>query len=135
LVLIEGEPGEVPVFRYIWSLKWSLVAVAGAILASFLSLGMLGYVLYYLAYPVVGLAYPPLTAWRAAAVWPLIIGAGVAWSLSFLPAGVIDHALAARGISPGRRRISYLLVLWIGAIAAWSFLIATSLPAARQLTP
>ena len=122
-----------PVFRYIWSLKWSLAAVAGAILASFLSLGMLGYVLYYLAYPVVGLAYPPLSTWRPDAVWPLIIGAGIAWSLSFLPAGVIDHALAARSISLARRRLSYLIVLWIGAVAAWSFLIATSLPA-RHLT-
>jgi hypothetical protein len=124
-----------PVFRYLWSLKWSFAAVAGTILASFLSLGMLGYVLYYLAYPIVGLAYPPLTSWRSDAVWPLIIGAGVAWSLSFLPAGVIDHALSARGVSPARRKLSYLLVLWIGAVAAWSFLIATSLPAARHFAP
>jgi hypothetical protein len=119
------------VFRYAWSIKWSLAGIAAAILGSFLSLGMLGYTLYYLAYPIVGFAYPPLSAWRPDAVWPLIVGAGIVWSLSFLPAGAIDHALAARGTSAPLRKISYLLILWIGAVGAWSFLIATSLPAAR----
>lgn len=116
--------------RYVWSIKWSLAGFAAAILGSFLSLGMLGYVLYYAAYPILGVVYPPLTAWRPDAVWPLIVGAGIVWSLSFLPAGVLDHALAARGTSPARRSISYVLILWIGAVGAWSFLIATSLPAA-----
>jgi hypothetical protein len=124
----------VALLHYLWSIKWSLAGFAAAILASFLSLGMLGYVLYYLAYPIVGLAYPPLTAWRPDAVWPLIVGAGIVWSLSFLPAGVLDHALAARGTSSARRKISYLLILWIGAVAAWSFMIATSLPATRDLS-
>ena len=49
--------------RYVWSLKWSLMGFAAAFLLSFLSFGLLGYTLYYAAYPVVGLAYPPLTAW------------------------------------------------------------------------
>jgi hypothetical protein len=124
---------EVAVLRYVWSIRWSLAAFAAAILGSFLSLGMLGYTLYYLAYPIVGFIYPPLSAWRPDAVWPLIVGAGIVWSLSFLPAGVINHALAARGISSARRKLSYLLVLWIGAVGAWSFMIATSLPAARDL--
>jgi hypothetical protein len=124
----------VAVLRYFWSIKWSLAGIAAAILGSFLSLGMLGYVLYYLAYPIVGFVYPPLSAWRPDAVWPLIVGAGIVWSLSFLPAGVIDHALAARGISSARRGISYFLILWIGAVGAWSFMIATNLPAGRDVT-
>ena len=116
--------------RYVWSIKWSLAGFAAAILGSFLSLGMLGYVLYYAAYPILGFVYPPLSAWRPDAVWPLIVGAGIVWSLSFLPAGIIDHALAGRGTARARRSISYVLILWIGAAAAWSFMIATSLPAA-----
>jgi hypothetical protein len=118
--------------RYIWSLKWSLAGFAAAFLLSFLSLGMLGYVLYYAAYPVVGVAYPPLTAWRPDTVWPLIVGAGLVWSFSFIPAGVIDHALAGRGVARVPRNISYLVVLWIGAVAAWLLLIATSLPPLRH---
>ena len=117
--------------HYIWSLKWSLAGVAAAILASFLSLGLLGYALYYLAYPVVGFVYPPLSEWRPDTVWPLIVGAGIVWAPSFLVAGVIDHALFVRRVSPMRRRISYLLVLWLGAVAAWCFLIATNLPPLR----
>lgn len=118
--------------HYIWSLKWSLAAGVAAVLASFLSLGMLGYVLYYLAYPVVGFVYPPLPTWRPDTVWPLIVGAGIVWAPSFLVAGVIDHALRVRGVSALRRRISYVVVLWIGAVAAWSFLIAVSLPPLRH---
>ncbi|WP_421999760.1 hypothetical protein [Reyranella sp.] len=117
--------------QYIWSLKWSVAACGLAIFASFLSLGLLGYVLYYLAYPVVGLVYPPLTSWRGDTVWPLIIGAGIIWSLSFLVAGVVDHAIAARGAARGRRTAAYLAVLWAGAVAAWLFLLATNLPALR----
>lgn len=120
-------------FHFLWSMKWSFAGFGAAILLSFLSLGMLGYVLYYIAYPIVGVLYPPLSAWRADAVWPLIVGAGVVWSLSFLPAGVVDHALTTRGVSPAGRKFSYVLVLWIGAVAAWLFLIATNLPATRTL--
>jgi hypothetical protein len=118
--------------RYIWSLKWSFAGFAAALLLSFLSLGLLGYVLYYAAYPVVGLAYPPLSTWRPDTVWPLIVGAGLVWSFSFIPAGVIDHALAGRGVARTQRRISYVVVLWIGAVAAWLFLIATNLPPLRH---
>ena len=53
----------------------------------------------------------------------LIVGAGIVWSLSFLPAGILDHALAARGVAAGRRRLAYVLVLWAGAVIAWLFLI------------
>lgn len=118
--------------RYVWSLKWSLAACVAAVAASFLSLGMLGYVLYYLAYPIVALVYPPMSVWRPDAVWPLIVGVGIVWSLSFVVAGVVDRALAGRGVAPARRKLSYFAVLWIGAVAAWLFLIATNLPALRH---
>ena len=120
------------VLRYIWSLKWSLAGLAAALLASFLSLGMLGYVLYYLAYPVLGFVYPPLSAWRPDAVWPLIVGAGIVWSFSFVPGGILNRALSVRGVSPAYRTICYLVVLWSGAVAAWLFLIATNLPSTRH---
>jgi hypothetical protein len=91
----------VAALRYIWSLKWSLAGFAAAFLLSFLSFGLLGYALYYAAYPVVGVAYPPLSTWRPDSVWPLTVGAGLVWSFSFIPAGVIDHALAG-AVLPGR---------------------------------
>ncbi len=119
------------VLRYIWSLKWSLLAAAGTMLASFLTLGMLGYVLYYVAFPVVGMVYPPLSAWKPDTVWPLIVAAGMVWSLAFLPAGMVDHALGARGVAAGYRKLSYAGVLWLGAVASWLFLIATNLPPVR----
>ena len=118
--------------HYLWSLKWSVAAAIAAVGLSFLSLGLLGYVLYYAAYPIVALAYPPLTDWRPDTVWPLIVGAGIVWSLSFLPAGILDHALAARGVAVGRRRLAYVLVLWAGAVIAWLFLIATNNPPLRH---
>jgi hypothetical protein len=65
-------------------------------------------------------------------VWPLIVAAGLVWSFSFIPAGVIDHALAGRGVARTPRNLSYFVVLWIGAVAAWLFLIATNLPPLRH---
>jgi hypothetical protein len=122
----------VQALRYVWSLKWSLMGFAAAFLLSFLSFGLLGYVLYYAAYPVVGMAYPPLSAWRPDTVWPLIVGAGLVWSFSFIPAGVIDHALAGRGVARAQRNIAYFVVLWVGAALAWLLVIATSLPPLRH---
>jgi len=122
----------VAALHYLWSLKWSVAATVAAVALSFLSLGMLGYVLYYAAYPIVGVVYPPLNTWRPDTVWPLIVGAGIVWSLSFLPAGVLDHALAARGVAAGRRRMAYVVVLWAGAELAWLFLIATNNPPLRH---
>lgn len=117
--------------RYLWSLKWSIAAGIAAVLLSFLSFGLLGYVLYYAAYPIVGFVHPPMSAWRPDTVWPLVVGAGIVWSPSFLPAGVLDRVLALRGVAAGRRRLAYLAVLWLGAVAAWLFLIATNLPPTR----
>jgi hypothetical protein len=121
----------VAVLRYLWSLKWSLTGGVAVGLLGFLSFGVLGYFLYYLAYPVVGVVYPPMPRWRPDAVWGLLVGAGILWALSFPVAGVIDHALLVRGTSGARRGLCYLLVLWLGAVAAWSFLIATNLPPLR----
>jgi hypothetical protein len=122
----------VTALRYLWSIKWSLAGVAAAVALSFVSLGLLGYVLYYAAYPVVGFVFPPLTAWRPDSVWPLIVGAGVVWSLSFLPAGILNHTLASRGVPSGQRRLAYVGILWVGAVVAWLFMIATNLPSLRH---
>lgn len=73
-----------------------------------------------------------MSAWRPDTVWPLIVAAGVVWSLGFLLAGAIDHALVARGVTPRRRWLSYVLVLWVGAVAAWLLLIATNVPPLRH---
>jgi hypothetical protein len=121
----------VSALHYIWALKWSLAGFATALVLSSLSFGLLGFVLYYAAYPVVAVAYPPLPRWRPDAVWPLIVGAGIVWSFSFIPAGVIDRALVGRGVARTARNLSYLLVLWVGAVAAWLFLLATNVPPLR----
>lgn len=117
--------------HYVWSLKWSLAGFLAALALSFLSFGLLGFVLYYAAYPVVAVVYPPLPRWRPDSVWPLIIAAGIVWSFSFIPAGVIDRVLVGRGAARTFRNLSYGLVLWIGAVAAWLFLLATNVPPLR----
>jgi hypothetical protein len=116
---------------YVWSLKWSLAAAVASLALSILSFGMLGYVLYYLAYPVVGSIFPPLPSWRPDAVWPLIVAAGMLWSLSFLPAGIVDRELSTRGTPGLRRKLSYLAILWFGAVAAWLILLAVDTPPLR----
>ncbi len=111
----------------IWSLKWSLALCR---CVPELSEPACRYVLYYAAYPVVGIAYRPVDVARTVAA--PIVGAGLVWSFSFIPAGVIDHALAGRGVARAQRNLSYFVVLWIGAVAAWLLLIATNLPPLRH---
>jgi len=96
--------------------------------SSFLSFGLLGYALHYAAYPIAGFVFAPMSAWRPDVVWPLIVAAGMVWSLRFLPAGVMNHALAAHGVPSGRRGMIHGLVPWVGAVTAWLFLIATIFP-------
>ena len=107
------------ILSWILDLKWSIAGFVLAAIGSFLSLGLQGLALYGLVSPALNLIYPPLDRWDQSTVWPLIVGAGLIWSLSFLPAGLLDRRLKARGIRRGGRVLAYLGMLWLGALLAW----------------
>jgi hypothetical protein len=104
------------------SILCMVAAAAGAVL----SFGMLGLLLYYIVSPALNLGFPPLAQWDQSVVWPLIIGAPILWSPSFLPAGLLDRGLRNRGWSRSRRVPAYLLVLWLAGLASWWFVLAVN---------
>ena len=114
------------ILSWILDLKWSIVGLLLAAIGAFLSLGVQGLALYGLVSPVLNLIYPPLESWDQSIVWPLIVGAGLLWSLSFLPAGLLDRSLKARGTRRRWRVLAYLGVLWVGGLLAWLLVLITN---------
>ena len=115
--------------KHLSSLLWSLLAMAGAAILPVLTLGLSSYVVYLAASPVLRLFYPPIWNAKGPWLWPVLVGAGILWSASFLAAGILDTVLKARGHSATPRRIAYLAVLWVGAVASWGLMLHLSAPA------
>lgn len=100
-------------------MKRSIIACAAALALGLLSMGAIGFLLYYPAAPVLLLFFPPPDAWHGDWVWPAAIGAGMGWSFSFLAAGFLNKKLSVLALPLAVRRAVYLGVLWLGAVIIW----------------
>ncbi len=101
--------------------------IAGAIASGLglLGMGVLGGVLAYAVWPLTaGMGGNP-NDWQGDDVWPAMIGAGMLWGVCFPVAGLLDRGLSARGTAKALRWLAYGLVLWLGAMLIWGFLLAT----------
>lgn len=104
-------------------MKKSIIAFAAVLALGLLSMGALGFLLYYPAAPVLLLFFPPASAWHGDWVWPAAIGAGMGWSFSFLAAGFVNKKLAGTGLPLPARRCAYLAILWLGALLIWGVIL------------
>lgn len=84
-----------------------------------LSMGLLGALLYYVAAPALWPLFGNFNDWHGEEVWPATIFAGMLWSVSFLVAGWLNKRQESLGRPRWRRRLSYLGVLWVGAVLVW----------------
>lgn len=110
------------------SLLWSLLATVVAAVLPVVTFGLSSYVLYLPASPVLRAFYPPIWEAKGPWLWPVLVGAGILWSVSFLAAGILDAVLTSRGVGGGARRIAYLAVLWVGAVGAWGVMLHLNAP-------
>ena len=111
----------VSALRYwIPALKKSVIAFVTTLVLGFASMGFLGIALYYSVAPVLWLRFAPEDRWHGDWVWPAIIGVGMAWSVSFLIAGVANHFLVRRRLRASLRRLAYLGILWLWALLVWT---------------
>ncbi len=107
-------------------MKKSIIAAIVTAVLGFLSMGALGGLLAYAAWPVVyPLAGNP-NDWRGDDVWPAMIGSGVLWGAGFLAAGLLNRRLERLRWSKGARRASYAFILWVSAALIWTVMIMTS---------
>lgn len=96
--------------------KFSILGfiISGAL--GLLSMGVLGYGLYYAVLPVLGDRMDEL---QGDATWPSLILAGMVWSVAFLLAGGLYAWLSKKNFPSGILYLSYLSVLWLWALVVW----------------
>ena len=104
----------------------SLVASVLAAFGAFLSLGVLGLLLYYLVSPALDLVYPPLEAWDQTVVWPLIVAAPLLWSPSFVVAGLLNRRLKIGGWRRASRIFVYVALVWFAALGSWWIILSVN---------
>lgn len=111
----------------------TLLSIKGSIIAGFavaalglLSMGVLGFGLYYACYPLLEPLYGNLDDWRGDDVWPATIWAGMLWAIWFPVAGIADLGLKRAGKSNALRVLSRLAILWLGAGLVWLYVASTS---------
>lgn len=108
-----------PWLRRLCAMKKSRWACAINLGLSFLSLGINGYLLYWLAWPLLWPWYPSDKDWHGDWVWAAVVGIGMVWSLLFLVAGYLNQLLLEHGTAPWLRRVLYFAILWLGAAILW----------------
>ena len=111
-------------FRWARDRKWSVLACVVSLVLGFVSIGLLGAMLYYPVAPVLLLRFPPPDAWRGDWVWPAVLEVSFLWPFGFLIAGEMDRRLARRQTPVIRRRISYGGILWLWVLAVWFFVLS-----------
>ena len=100
--------------------KFSILAFAGAEVLSLLSLGALGYLVYYAVAPLLPESIEQLAG---DSVWPSVIMAGMCWSIGFLIAGLLMHYLKNVNLAGGIKYFIYAVVLWVWDYIIWFVII------------
>jgi len=101
-----------------YTTKFSTIAFVATFVLGFISMGMLGALLYY---PVsfVLRSYPWIDDLHGDWVWPAVIMIGMCWSFGFLMAGAAWHYLDGYITSALVLRVIYGLILWSWAAVMW----------------
>jgi hypothetical protein len=91
------------------------------------SMGALGFVLFYPVYPVLAPFFGGPDEWPSGDwLWSSTIAAGMAWSFSFLVAGLLNRRLEQVGWRAHYRKAIYVAVLWIGAALIWLIILSAN---------
>ena len=100
--------------------KFSIIGFAVSLGLGLLSMGALGYALYYLVKPILGNRIDEL---QGDTMWPSVIFAGMLWSIGFLIAGVAMHYLLRLKLSTLTLNLIYVGTLWLWLLLLWWWII------------
>lgn len=111
-----------------YTTKFSTIAFVATFILGFISMGMLGALLYY---PVsfVLRSFPWIDDLHGDWMWPAVILIGMGWSLGFVFAGVAWHFLAESISSVVLLRIIYGVILWLWAAGLWYLVLRANVSA------
>ena len=110
----------------LFAIKGSIIAGVVVAVAGLLSMGILGFALYYACYPLLEPLYGNLNDWRGDDVWPATLWAGMLWAIFFPVAGFADLRLKQAGKPGALRALAWLAILWAGAAAVWLYIASSS---------
>lgn len=110
-----------------YTTKFSAISFVVTFILGFISMGMLGALLYY---PVSFAlrSFPWFDDLHGDWVWPAVIMIGMGWSFGFLLAGLAWHFLTPYVESVVILRIVYGVVLWIWAAFLWFMVLRAQVP-------
>lgn len=97
--------------------SWIAFFISGVL--GFLSMGAIGYLLYYPVSFLLPAKYGTLDAWHGDWVWPSAIAVGVLWSFGFLLGALAVHYLARYTTSTLVTVLVYGFILLLWAAALW----------------
>jgi hypothetical protein len=112
-------------WTYLLGIKRSVIAFVVVAAPGLLSMGFLGAGLYYAVFFALPSSYPNLDDLRGDWVWPAIIFVGLAWSVGFLFAGELNRRLESKQTNSSLRKLIYVAMLWVWALALWWIAFAT----------
>jgi hypothetical protein len=96
--------------------RFSIIAFVITLVLGLLSMGALGYGLYYLVKPILGERIEEL---KGDTSWPSMILAGMAWSFGFLIAAGLLRFLSKFNLPAFLNYSAYALVLWLWVLMVW----------------
>ena len=96
--------------------KFSIVAFVVSGVLGLFSMGLLGYGLYYLIKPIMSNRIDEL---QGDTMWPSVILAGIAWSVSFLMAGWVYSVLVKYNWRSILSYFVYVFILWAWVLVVW----------------
>lgn len=107
-----------------WTTKFSIITFFIVIILGLLSMGVLGFLLYY-AVSFLFKNYPSINSWHGDWFWPATISVGMFWAFGYIFAGLVTHYL--KRITSNNIVICfvYLFILWLWSAFLW-FLVINS---------
>lgn len=100
--------------------KFSVIGFGVSLALGLLSMGALGYGLYYLVKPILGNRIDEL---QGDTMWPSVIMAGMLWSIGFIIAGIAMHFLLRFKLTPTVLNLIYIGILWLWLLLLWWWII------------
>ena len=113
-------------------MRFSLIAFIAVIVLAFLSMGLLGGGLYFVASPLLALLLPnaplDINAWHGDWVWPAMISMPLLWAVSFLIAGAAYLYFEKLDWTKLTLKTSYVVILLLWNIAIWTAFVKSITP-------
>ncbi|EMJ90545.1 putative lipoprotein [Leptospira alstonii serovar Pingchang str. 80-412] len=114
--------------------QFSIIACIIFVFLGFFSMGILGFGLYYLIFPISKSLFPHPDSLHGDNVWLVAMYASMLWPFGFIFAAILFHFLKKRGWPTGILYFLYVISLWLWCALLWLFLIKSYFVSSQGVT-